>query len=61
MGPHQTKNIFRSEGSKPKIKNEQMGLHQTKKIFCSEGSKLKSKPFLLNGKRYLEMMYLLRG
>ena len=45
-----------------KRKNKQTGLYQTKKFFA-QGRKLstKRKGHILNGRRYLQMIYLIRG
>ena len=38
-----------------------MGLHQTKKLLCSEGDyQQNGKSNLMNGRKYLQIMYLIR-
>ena len=45
-----------------KSKNKQMGLHHTKKLLPSKGnSSTKQKGHLLNGRKYLQMIYVIMG
>ena len=51
-----------SSGNRNKCKNKQMGLHQTKKLLCSKGNyQQNEKGCLLDGRRYLQIIYRIRG
>ena len=52
---------IKAKATKEKIIKTEMGLHQTKKLLCSEGDyQQNGKSNLMNGRKYLQIMYLIR-
>ena len=54
-----TRHITRGKGNKNK--NELLGLHQDKKLLHSKGNSQQNQKANENGRRYLQMIYQIKG